>query len=277
MKLKRLLRQSVIDIPQAISTNFGQCIEELSGLSELKHQHNESVSWFASGLPHPMYSYAYAESDVTEIDLNQCIKELKSTNSPFFFCDGLARAGKKNEAMFAKYDLQSFGNMDGMSFDLSREIPATHPSIECNIRRVETAEDYIAFAEVMAEAAGLNKDLGPRFFSSFSKYEDSSIVASTAYVDGRPVGCSLVFMPEGDVAGNYFDWVLPDFRKQGVNSAMVIHRLHIAKATGYKFLIAQCMDTSTRLYAHLGFENVCKLGLYGKAMWEELNTENSLS
>ncbi len=77
----------------------------------------------------------------------------------------------------------------------------------------------------------------------------------------------MLYAPEGEIAGNYWDWVIPQYRKKGINSAMVVERINRAKEAGYKYLIAQCMDTSTRLYTGLNFEKICELDFYGKASY----------
>ncbi len=255
--------RAIINKSQAVLDNFAEFLEDLFVLSGTLKQSNDSLFWFNSGLPHGMYNFAFADNKAKEEDLKQSLQDLDRTSAPFFFVNGFSLEDS-HDAMFADLDVDSFGRLDGMYFDLSWETPNTQVNGDCHIQIVSNPEEYKLFAEVMAEAAGLSPDVGPKFYSNYQKYEESPFLALLATLNGRPVGCSFVFMPEGGVAGNYVDWVLLDSRKRGINSAMVAKRLQLAKEAGYQYLIVQCMDTSTRLYSKLGFEKVCELDLYGR-------------
>ncbi len=65
--------------------------------------------------------------------------------------------------------------------------------------------------------------------------------------------------------GVYWGSVLPNFRKQGIGTALVEHRMNTAKKLGYTSIVAHNMTPSLGLCKRLGFEQVGGLPLY---MWD---------
>lgn len=254
----------MINLSIANLENFDQSIRQLFDLAGVQKQELDSLYWYNSGLPHGMFNFVFAKQGAAEKDLLTCIKDLDTKPSPFFFVDGLTSETSKNLCEQGISNFVSFGKLDGLSFDLSWDLPNLPLNENLNISVVNNPTDFEKFACVAAQSAGIDANIGPQFYNDFNKYIHSNFKAILATIDSKPVGCSLLFMPDGDIAGNYSGWVLPEYRKQGVNSAMAAERLKIARMGGYKRLVVQCMDTSTRLYSRLGFEKNCELDLYGR-------------
>lgn len=74
-----------------------------------------------------------------------------------------------------------------------------------------------------------------------------------ALVDGLPVGCGAVFLPEGDQAELASAYVLPEYRHQGVYRRLLLARTEIANAAGKTRIIATCTPASAAILARLGF------------------------
>lgn len=74
-----------------------------------------------------------------------------------------------------------------------------------------------------------------------------------ALVDGLPVGCGAVFLPEGDQAELASAYVLPEFRHQGVYRRLLLARTEIANAAGKTRILATCTPASAAILARLGF------------------------
>jgi len=249
---------------QTVMLNFGQFVDDLSELSRTTLKRFRKLMWYNTRLPHGMYNYAFTDRLVQEDDLNSLVRDFGRTNTPFYFCTGLLETTKDSRELLERAGLVSFGNLDGLCFQLSNELPQINAPDSCDIRVVQTAAEYQQFARVMAEAAGIDSDIGMKFFNDFCTYKESKFLAIIAYLEDRPVGCCMLLNSANGVAGNYFDWVVPNHRRKGIGSAMTLKRMQIAKDSGKQFIIAQCMSTSSGLYQALGFKKVCELGLYGK-------------
>ncbi|MBX9805787.1 MAG: GNAT family N-acetyltransferase [Alphaproteobacteria bacterium] len=250
---------------QDIVDNFSDWVKSLAKLTDQNLHGGKDLCWYTAGLPHPMYSYGCHTSQGNDADLTSCITSFIQSQTPFYFCDGIRNEGKHSGKTIVALGADSFGTLDGMYFDLERDFPQVKPSIDVQIRQISTEAEYQDFAKATAQASDQPLEYARSFFSNFANLQNSPFILLNTYCDGKPVGCSMLYQSPGNVAGNYWDWVAPNYRKKGINSAMVVERLKIAKELGYKHLIAQCMDTSTRLYATLSFVKICELDFYGKA------------
>jgi len=251
--------------PERIHENFAGWITSLAALTEYPLSREVGLIWYNAGLPHPMYSYGCRVANEPVPNYTNCIRSFIDAETPFYFNNGLWHAGKDSGKALISAGAMSFGHLDGMVFDLSSSMPAIEtPVLNLSVRVVGSPEEYIDFAETTALASDQNEQIGRQFFSHYDNLKNSPLMLLVAYSAHKPVGCSMIYLPAGDTAGNYWDWVLPEHRKKGIDSAMVGKRLEIAKAAGYKYLIAQCMDSSTRLYSKLKFEKVCELDFYGR-------------
>jgi len=74
-----------------------------------------------------------------------------------------------------------------------------------------------------------------------------------ALVDGKPVGCGAVFLPDGDLAELASAYVLPEFRHQGVYRRLLLARTEIANTAGKTRIVATCTPASAAVLGRLGF------------------------
>ena len=251
-------------LKQTVLLNFGQFVDDLAELSSAALKRFRKLMWYNTRLPHGMYNYAFTDRLVQEDDLNSLVRDFGSTNTPFYFCTGLIETTKDSRELLERAGLVSFGHLDGLCFQLVNELPQVNAPDSSDIRVVQTATEYQQFATIMAEAADIDSEIGIKFFNDFRTYQESKFQAIIAFLKDSPVGCCMLLNSANGVAGNYFDWVVPNHRRKGIGSAMTLKRMQIAKESGKHFLVAQCMNTSSGLYQALGFKKVCELGLYGK-------------
>jgi hypothetical protein len=254
-------------MPRIISLNFRDFVEDLSVISGASLQKNDFMCWYSSRLPHPMFSYAYIDTPIQIPGVKRLMDWYRVLENPFYFCTGLRESTEASKLLLEEEGLTFYGYMGGMCFDLRQALPELMAPMDCEISSVDNVAEYHTFAKVMAEAAGIDQGIGTKFFKDYKAFKDSKFIALIARMDGRPVGCSMMLRSSPMVAGNYFDWVLGEFRHKGINTAMVNMRMHLAKVWGHRFLVAQCMDSSRGLYEKLGFKRVCDIGLFCKDKW----------
>ena len=148
-----------------------------------------NLFWYSASLPHPMYSYGYNVSNDNKDnkdDLAVCIESFINSKTPFYFCNGIWHEGKKHSKLFTDLGAESFGNLDGLYFDLSQESPVVNPSITLQIKQVENEVDYAEFGEVTAMASKQSPEIGKLFYSDFSKLKGRPLQLFIAYVIGHP-------------------------------------------------------------------------------------------
>lgn len=78
------------------------------------------------------------------------------------------------------------------------------------------------------------------------------------YIDGKAMASSMVFI-EKDVAGLYYIGTLPDYRKQGIGTAMTRYSLKQAQAQSNGLVVLQATDMGAKIYRHVGFQEYCKI------------------
>ena len=78
-----------------------------------------------------------------------------------------------------------------------------------------------------------------------------------ATIDGRPPGCGALHVADG-VGWTGGAATLPDFRRRGVQSALLAHRLRLAIELGCDLVAATAVPSggSARNLVHLGFQLV---------------------
>jgi len=84
-------------------------------------------------------------------------------------------------------------------------------------------------------------------------------------LDGNPVATSQLFTSAG-VAGIYNVTCLPEARRQGVGTAVVLVPLLAAREMGYRVAILQASSMGYTVYRRLGFQDFGKLSVY---LWEQ--------
>lgn len=82
-----------------------------------------------------------------------------------------------------------------------------------------------------------------------------------ALLHGEPVACSMLYCGAG-AAGLYFIATLPDFRRQGIGTAITRHTIQQAQQLGHSLIILQATELGERIYRPLGFEEYCRIGCY---------------
>lgn len=78
------------------------------------------------------------------------------------------------------------------------------------------------------------------------------------YLNGTAVASSMVFVG-ADVAGLYYIGTLPDYRQQGIGTAMTHYSLKQAQSLGYDLVVLQATDMGANIYRDLGFQNCCRI------------------
>ncbi|WP_026731680.1 GNAT family N-acetyltransferase [Fischerella sp. PCC 9605] len=78
---------------------------------------------------------------------------------------------------------------------------------------------------------------------------------------GVPVATSELYLDAG-VAGIYFVATLPEVRRQGLATAVVLAALQKARTLGYCVGMLQASQMGVNVYRRIGFQEYCKMGLY---------------
>jgi GNAT superfamily N-acetyltransferase len=145
--------------------------------------------------------------------------------------------------------------MPGMSIDLATLIEPMDLPFGLEIRAI-THVDKVGitdWAATSSTGSGIPIEVMEVFLPLFEIYNDGSIAAFTAYLDGKPVGTSLLYLDD-ECAGIYCVAVLPEARRQGIGAAITTHALRAARDCGYCVGTLQASKMGLPVYERLGFK-----------------------
>jgi ribosomal protein S18 acetylase RimI-like enzyme len=187
------------------------------------------------------------------------IHKLKSVNTPFI-CLPSKRLEAEFEAFAKEQDLVK---ADAVSASIFSNLEAFQykPIANFKIQSVTNTDDLLAVDQISSVVFNHPPYLAFDFIKP--ALGNPAIQLFLAYTNDQPVGCGMLSFVNHQ-AGLYWLGVHPDFRNQGIATALVEYRMNIAKELGYTSIIAQNMTPSLGLYKRLGFKQQGELPLY---MW----------
>lgn len=131
------------------------------------------------------------------------------------------------------------------------------------VEKVKTLEEFEQWMTVTASRRKDTKVHG--IYAYFRKYgptnPNSPMVFYTGYLDGKPVGTSVLYKSK-DFASLYWVGVHPDYRRKGLGSALSFVPTEDAKALGYRWMAHQAMPLGVEVYKSLGYKDVGRLKLF---------------
>lgn len=191
------------------------------------------------------------------------INKLKNANIPFI-CLPSKTLEAEFEAFATEQDLVKADVVNASIFS-SLETFKYKPNPKVKIQTVTNTDDLLAFDQVTSVVFNHPPHLAFDFIKP--ALGNPEIHLFLAYQNEQPVGCAMLSLVNHQ-AGLYWGGIHPDFRNQGIATALVEYRMNIAKELGYTSIIAQNMTPSLGLYKRLDFKQMGELPLY---IW---NTEH---
>ena len=139
-----------------------------------------------------------------------------------------------------------------MVLDLANELP---PHRATDIRKVETADDYRTWSRINNAGFGSNfpcDDAEVRMALS-----DTSRPLYTAHENGTPLASACLWAPEDRTfCGLQGGAVLAEARGRGLYRDLTLHRLHLARALGYRYAAVDANANSGPRLEGMGFAPV---------------------
>jgi predicted GNAT family acetyltransferase len=154
------------------------------------------------------------------------------------------------------------GNTPGMAMDLA-VLPSLIPQPDrLVIKLVDTPPMLNVWAQTFARGYGLPDSLATSAFDLFiSLGQELPYRYYLAYVNGRPVAASMLFLGAG-VAGIYCVATVEEARGQGIGAAVTLAPLLEARSLGYHAGTLQSSDMGYNVYRRIGFQKVCSIDHY---------------
>lgn len=146
-----------------------------------------------------------------------------------------------------------------MSIRLDKEFKQ-EPAPEITISIVENGKDLSHWIAPLKVAFTMNDSTALRYQHCL-EHVHGQFIHFIAKKNGTIVAAASLFLHE-EIAGLYNLAVLPEYRKQGIGTALHYARLNEAKNRGYKYATLQATPMAAALDSSLGFETHSELSIY---------------
>jgi ribosomal protein S18 acetylase RimI-like enzyme len=133
-----------------------------------------------------------------------------------------------------------------------------------NIRLVKNKKELALWKEV--SFAGFDfppptLDQYDRFTGTFNLHPDSPQKLFLAFVSGKPVATSLLFLAD-HAAGIYFVTTRAEYRKRGIGLQLIQATMRYAQMTGARYATLQSSLDGFRVYRQAGFQENGRVAVY---------------
>lgn len=213
-----------------------------------------------TGAHHPQFNYIYNLKIDNLNALAEELAKLKSLGLPMvILCE--AKAAKSIDDFFESRGYSFIGAAQSKQLSLDSFFYNQNTAIR--IEKVTTEEKFNLWREIAAIGFGYPTTVDEKLFSNFLNpgAHLKRIKLYLAYFDGKAVGQSMLILGK-QISMNSWSSVLPEYRKKGVLTTMIAHRLHQAQKLGYDTNVVQCMPMSAPIYDKFGYQNEEVLNFY---------------
>ncbi len=146
------------------------------------------------------------------------------------------------------------GEAEGLLVLDMAEAPGSYwQPVTADVRRVSTMAQIRDIVDIQEQVWGHDFYWLEKQLSEFLK-EPAQWSVYLVYIDGKPVcGAWASFPPGSQFAGLWGGATLPEYRQQGVYTAVVNTRAQEARQRGYRFLMVDASDMSRAILEKRGF------------------------
>lgn len=259
------------ELVQAVEANMAEQFAYFGHSPRAEIEDTPEMLRYQSGIPIAEYCGvvrihfpADATSEALSARIQATISSFAAHQQSFFWWLGPTTTPQDLAAHLATSGFTYLGDGPGMavSLDALPEHVSTPPGLSIMpVRDDRALGDWVAVAgvgygepeDIIAARFAVHRDLGLS--------EDLPLQRYVAYLDGRPVAMSALFLGAG-VAGIYDVATAKDARGQGIGSAITLAPLLHARSLGYRIGVLQASEMGEGVYARLGFRQVCAFSLY---------------
>lgn len=227
--------------------------------------HGSDCTWFSTVLPTPLYNGVLRTqfaSESLEDSIENTLHHFAQKQLPLVWWATPTSQPATLEAALEARGLTRIMELPGMAIDLHTlsEVPVPEHLEIVNVHDEASLKQWVEVAMIGFETP---TELFAPLFAVESELTPETIPYHRylALWQGQPAGISALYLNAG-VAGIYFVATVPEARRQGIGLAVTQAALQAARSAGYRLAILQASPMGAPVYARLGFQEYCKLGLF---------------
>lgn len=250
----------------AIFTNYAQA-------DNTEFYFGSNMIRFVTGVAFPLFNGVIrSQLQPEEIDLtiSETLEYFSAKQLPMLWWTGPATQPPNLSKYLEAQGLSNIGVLPGMAIDLSA-LPQEKPlSADFVITPVSDQQSLKYWTQVAAIGFEVPDTQWDTFFNLELSlgWESDKYIRFIGYENGLPVATSALYL-DGQVAGIYFVATVPEARKKGFATAIVLAALHKARILGYHVGTLQASQMGVSIYQRMGFEEYFQVCMYSKVMSNE--------
>lgn len=247
----------------AIKSNLHEFFRYLRHAPTTEFYESQKLVRWHTPLPHPWMNGVIClqpPSDGDEQTVRDTLAYFQSRNVPVITWWLDAGLDKANWEKYLTPHGFGYDVTPGMALDMKNLSDDIKRPSGLSIKPVDDTEALKVWIQTLVAGFGMPAEWERDIYNIFESLGlDLPLRNYTAYMDGKPVATSSLFLAAG-VAGIMFVSTLPEARGKGIGAAMTLAPLYDAREMGYRVGILQSSDMGYRVYRRLGFQELCKVG-----------------
>jgi len=213
----------------------------------------------ASGIEYPTCNAAFELSPaahILESEIDDVAAFYQEKSLPFIWWTGAKNLDNKG--------FEFGGVMKGACIDLSEELPIAVPALNINAKLVETEEELEQFCQVCNACFPMGPQADRQMADvtrAIWKHERQLLFLAT--IQGRAVALATLSLGVS-ACGVWYCGTIPEYRKNGIGSALALMALQEGQRRGYRLgmAIVKPEGKAWEAFQLIGFKECCDLPFY---------------
>ncbi len=257
-------RQAVI---RAVENNPADYLVLLGKAGGGVEHHDSRLRWTIGGSPidyHNCVVHTELPPDETDAAIADVIARLRAAHVPGSWHVGPSMRPADLGERLLRHEFTYGGPEPGMAVDLHalREDISVTPGL--HIERVQNDAQLDIWAQTLAVDFGEGEreaNWVRDVYRVISLGDETPLRHFLGWLDDEPVATATLFLGAG-VAGIFFVMTVPQARRRGIGAAITLAALREGRDLGYHVGVLGASEAGAALYARLGFETYCHIGIY---------------